>query len=662
LSDSPQIAGGTPGTGSARATGGPAAPGGDGAAGDHPSASGHDPRVQALALTALGVVFGDIGTSPLYAMKEVFSEAYAVTATHDHVLGAVSLVLWALMLVVSVKYVMFIMRADNRGEGGIMALIALVLRGTENAADTRKRRMLMILGIFGAALFYGDGAITPAISVLSAVEGLNVAAPALSSWVVPITLGVLVALFLIQRKGTGTVGRLFGPITLAWFLALGAGGVASIVHTPEVLAAVNPAYGIAFLLEQRFSAVFVLGAVVLAVTGAEALYADMGHFGRRPIRLAWFGLVLPALVLNYFGQAAVMLRDPTAIRNPFYLMFPDWALFPMLLLATAATVIASQAVISGAFSMTRQAIQLGYCPRLAIVHTSEKEIGQVYIPWVNWMLLAAVIALVIGFQSSSALASAYGIAVTGTMAIDTLLAAMVFRRIWGWSRLRTGLFLAVFLVIDLAFFGANTLKILDGGWFPLALGLLGFVLLTTWKRGRELLMSALRESGIALKPFIGGLGNHPPARVDGTGVFLTADRDGVPHALLHNLLHNKVLHERVFLLTVVIDDVPYVAPDASLSVEDLGHGFFRVLIHFGFRDVPDVPAVLARLPAIGHGFEMMETSFFLSRETVVPTVKAGMVPWRERLFATMARNAGSAAAYFRLPPNRVIELGTQVEI
>ena len=632
------------------------------APGDAPGGARHDPRVQALALAALGVVFGDIGTSPLYAMKEVFSEAYAVTATHDHVLGAVSLVLWALMLVVSVKYVMFIMRADNRGEGGIMALIALVLRGTEAPGDAAKRRLLMILGIFGAALFYGDGAITPAISVLSAVEGLNVIAPSLSSWVVPITLAVLIGLFLIQRKGTGTVGRWFGPVTLAWFLALGAGGIASIAQTPEVLAALNPAYGLAFLIEQRFSAVFVLGAVVLAVTGAEALYADMGHFGRRPIRLAWFGLVLPALMLNYFGQAAVMLRDPTTIRNPFYLMFPEWALIPMLLLATAATVIASQAVISGAFSMTRQAIQLGYCPRLAIVHTSENEIGQVYIPWVNWMLLAAVIALVLGFQSSGALASAYGIAVTGTMAIDTLLAAMVFRRIWGWSRLRTGVFLGIFLVIDLAFFGANMLKVFDGGWFPLTLGLIGFTLLTTWKRGRELLMNGLRESAIDLKSFVQGIGHHPPARVEGTGVFLTADRDGVPHALLHNLLHNKVLHQRVFLLTVVIKDVPYVPPDRCLAVEAMDNGFFRVLIHFGFRDVPDVPAVLARLPSVGHTFEMMETSFFLSRETVVPTVKVGMALWRERLFATMARNAGSAATYFRLPPNRVIELGTQVEI
>jgi len=643
---------------------GPAAgagPGGD-VQGEAPASPRHDPRVQALALAALGVVFGDIGTSPLYAMKEVFSEAYAVTATHDHVLGAVSLVFWALMLVVSVKYVMFILRADNRGEGGIMALIALVLRGTEAPGDAGKRRLLMILGIFGAALFYGDGAITPAISVLSAVEGLEVIAPALSSWVLPITLGVLTGLFLIQRKGTGAVGRLFGPITLAWFLALGTGGIASIVQTPEVLAAVHPGYGLAFLVEQRFSAVFVLGAVVLAVTGAEALYADMGHFGRRPIRIAWFGLVLPALILTYFGQAALMLRDPTSIRNPFYLMFPDWAQAPMLLLATAATVIASQAVISGAFSMTRQAIQLGYCPRLAIVHTSENEIGQVYIPWVNWMLLAAVIALVLGFQSSGALASAYGIAVTGTMAIDTVLAAVVFRRIWGWSYLRTGAFLTVFLAIDLAFFGANTLKVLDGGWFPLMLGLVGFTLLTTWKRGRELLMGSLRESAIDLKTFIEGLTRHPPSRVEGTGVFLTADRDGVPHALLHNLLHNKVLHERVFLLTVVIADVPYVASDQRITIEPLGNGFYRVLIHFGFRDIPDVPAALARLPAAGQPFEMMETSFFLSRETVVPTVKAGMALWRERLFSTMARNAGSAATYFRLPPNRVIELGTQVEI
>jgi KUP system potassium uptake protein len=623
----------------------------------------HAPRPTApLALAALGVVFGDIGTSPLYAMKEVFSEAYAVTATHDHVLGAVSLVFWALILVVSIKYVMFIMRADNRGEGGIMALIALVLRGTDAKRDAGKRRLLMILGIFGAALFYGDGAITPAISVLSAVEGLNVIAPALSGWVVPITLAVLIALFMIQSRGTGAVGKLFGPITLVWFLALGVGGITSIVQTPEVLAALHPGYGSAFLHEQGLAALFVLGAVVLAVTGAEALYADMGHFGRGPIRLAWFGVVLPALVLNYYGQAALMLRDPTAIRNPFYLMFPDWAQIPMLLLATAATVIASQAVISGAFSMTRQAVQLGYCPRLAIAHTSEREIGQVYLPWINWMLLAAVVALVLGFQSSSALASAYGIAVTGTMAIDTVLAAVVFRRIWGWSYLRTFGFLSVFLTIDLAFFGSNTLKLLDGGWFPLTLGLVVFTLLTTWKRGRELLMNGLREGAIDLKPFIAGVEKHPPQRVAGTGVFLTADRDGVPHALLHNLLHNKVLHERVLMLTVVIEDVPYIAHEQCMQVEALGAGFHRVLIHYGFRDVPDVPAALELLPRHALEFSMMETSFFLSRETVVPTVKKGMALWRERLFAAMARNSGSAATYFRLPPNRVIELGSQVEI
>ncbi len=646
-------------------SGTPASTGGSDASGH--AAATHAPaaaprRNAPLALAALGVVFGDIGTSPLYAMKEVFSEAYSVTATHDHVLGAVSLVFWALMLVVSVKYVVFIMRADNRGEGGIMALIALVLRGTDAREDATKRRLLMILGIFGAALFYGDGAITPAISVLSAVEGLNVVAPALSDWVVPITLAVLIALFVIQSRGTGAVGTLFGPITLGWFLALGAGGLASIVQTPEVLGALHPGFGIAFLREQGLAALFVLGAVVLAVTGAEALYADMGHFGRAPIRLAWFGVVLPALVLNYYGQAALMLRDPTAIRNPFYLMFPDWAQLPMLLLATAATVIASQAVISGAFSMTRQAVQLGYCPRLAIAHTSEREIGQVYLPWINWMLLAAVVALVLGFQSSTALASAYGIAVTGTMAIDSVLAAMVFRRIWGWSYLRTFCFLGVFLTIDLAFFGANTLKILDGGWFPLTLGLIVFTLLTTWKRGRELLLRGLREGAIDLAPFVAGLEQHPPQRVPGTGVFLTADRDGVPHALLHNLLHNKVLHERVLMLTVSIGDVPYIAPEQRLEVEPLGASFYRVLIRYGFRDVPDVPAALEELPRHGLEFSMMETSFFLSRETVVPTVKKGMALWRERLFAAMVRNAGSAAAYFRLPPNRVIELGSQVEI
>jgi KUP system potassium uptake protein len=614
----------------------------------------------ALSVAAIGVVFGDIGTSPLYTMKEIFSGAHGVTPTHDHVLGALSLVLWALLIVVSLKYVIFIMRADNRGEGGIMALLALTLKNSP--ADTRSRWVLMVMGIFGAALFYGDGVITPAISVLSAVEGLEIATPALKPYVIPITLAVLIGLFMFQRKGTASVGALFGPVMIVWFATLALLGVANILNEPAVLQAVNPWYGVEFFVEHKWHAFLALGAVVLAVTGGEALYADMGHFGRMPIRTAWFAFVLPALLLNYFGQGALLIHTPEAAKNPFYLLAPSWALYPMVALATLATVIASQAVISGAFSVTRQAMQLGYCPRMEIQHTSEREIGQVYLPAINWALLAAIIALVLGFRSSTNLAAAYGIAVTGTMAIDTILAVVVARALWGWGWVRAVTVAGFFLVIDLSFFSANALKIPQGGWFPLVVGVIVFTLLSTWKRGRRLMFERMQQGAIALEPFLAGIAAHPPTRVEGTAVFLTAQTDGVPHAMLHNLIHNKVLHERVLLLTVITEDVPHVPDIDHVEAQSLGNNFYRVIMRYGFKDEPDIPKTLAQCSNYGLEINMMETSFFLSRETLIPTVAPGMALWREKLYISMARNAGSATAYFKIPTNRVVELGTQIEL
>lgn len=613
-----------------------------------------------LALGAIGVVFGDIGTSPLYTMKEVFAGHHPLVPTSENVLGILSLVFWALTIVVSIKYVAFIMRADNNGEGGIMALIAVVQRAVPPA--TRLSGLLAVLGIFGASLFYGDGMITPAISVLSAVEGLQVATPALRPLVEPIALVVLIVLFAIQRHGTHHVGRFFGPVMSLWFLTLAVLGLSNIATAPQVLTALNPVHALDFFARHQGYAFLTLGAVVLAVTGAEALYADMGHFGRRPIRLAWFAFVLPALLLNYFGQGALLIRDPAAIRNPFYLQAPEWALYPLIGLATAATIIASQAVITGAFSVTRQAIQLGYLPRMQVVHTSEHAIGQIYIPFINWAMLTGIVLLVLMFGSSSNLAAAYGIAVTGTMLIDTLLGFVVVILLWRWNRWLAVAGLLVFLTVDLAFFGATSLKIVEGGWFPLLVGLIVFTLLSTWKRGRQLLLIRLQSGAIALRPFIEGLVAHPPVRVPGTAVFLTASKEGVPHALLHNLAHNKVLHERVVFLTVTTENRPYVPTEERLQIEDLGHNFYRLVVHYGFKDAPDIPAALALCAEKGLKFEMMETSFFLSRETLVATGLPGMAPWREQLFIHMARNAESAMSFFRIPTNRVIELGTQVEI
>jgi KUP system potassium uptake protein len=625
-------------------------------AADSPSSK---PGTAAAALAAMGVVYGDIGTSPLYTIREVFGGHHPVPVTPENVYGILSLVFWALMIAVSLKYVVFITRADNRGEGGIMALTSLALRTLD---DHRQTWWLAGLGIFGAALFYGDGAITPAISVLSAVEGLEVATPAFKPYVVPIALVVLVGLFLFQRQGTASVARLFGPVMLFWFTTLGILGIANIVHHPSVLEAVNPAHALHFFVTNRLLAFLALGAVVLCITGGEALYADMGHFGRRPIKLAWFGYVLPCLFLNYLGQGALILENPETVKNPFYLLVPEVLLIPMVVLSTLATIIASQAVISGAFSLTKQAMQLGYSPRLHTVHTSEREIGQIYVPAINWLLLFAVIALVLGFRSSSALASAYGIAVTLTMMIDTILAFIVVRALWKWGWAQAGAFLALFLLVDAAFFSANSVKILDGGWFPLVLGLAIYTLLSTWKRGRHLLYEKLKQDSMPLDAFISSLAYGGPYRCEGTGIFMTTNPDGVPRAMLHNLLHNKVLHERVVLLNVVIEDVPYVPEIDRVEVRALPQGFYLLLVRYGFKDEPDIPYAMAMCVTQGLVFDMMQTSFFLGKETIVAHRKPAMPLWREWLFAWMFRNAGSATEFFKIPTNRVVELGTQIEM
>jgi KUP system potassium uptake protein len=588
----------------------------------------------ALSIAAMGVVYGDIGTSPLYTMKEVFNGPHAVAVNPDNLLGILSLIFWALTITVSLKYVLFITRADNRGEGGIMALTSLALR--TRGAGPRLMWLMSILGIFGAGLFYGDAVITPAMSVLSAVEGLEVATPMFKPYVVPITIGVICALFLLQPQGTASVGALFGPIMMFWF---------------------------GFFLENRGHAYLALGAVVLAITGGEALYADMGHFGRRPIKWAWLAYVFPCLYLNYLGQGALILDDPTAVKNPFFLLVPDMLLYPMVALATAATVIASQAVISGAFSLTSQAMQLGYCPRIQVRFTSEREKGQIYLPNINWLLLFAVIALVLAFKSSSNLASAYGIAVTLTMMIDTLLAFVVVRALWNWNWLKAGVFLTLFFVVDFAFFSANLVKVLDGGWFPLLLGFCIFTLFATWKRGRALLYRKLEQDSMPLDAFLASLKYGGPQRVPGTGIFMTTRPDGVPRAMLHNLLHNKVLHERVILLNVNIQDIPHVAEDERIRVEPLDDGFYRIQLNYGFKDDPNIPVALEMCAYQGMApVEMMETSFFLGRETIVPNRVPAMTLWRQVLFMWMFRNADTATDYFKLPTNRVVELGTQIEL
>ena len=616
--------------------------------------------VGALTLGALGVVYGDIGTSPLYVMKTVFDKANGLALTSANLIGIVSLIFWSLMVVVTLKYVTLIMRADNHGEGGIMALLALA---ASSVADKPKlRHMLLMSGVFGAALFYGDGVITPAISVLSAVEGLELATPSMTPYVVQITLVVLIVLFMLQKRGTAGIGAVFGPVMVVWFVVLAGSGLVHLLEAPAILAALNPLAGLQFALQHRWLAFVALGSVALALTGAEALYADMGHFGRKPIQIAWFALVLPGLALNYFGQGALLLAHPDALENPFFRMFPQWALLPMVLLATLATVIASQAVISGAFSMTKQAIQLGFVPRMRIMHTSVKEIGQIYVPAVNTALLIAVIAAVVGFRSSTALGAAYGIAVTGTMMITTLLTFYVLRYAWKFKLMPTVLATGFFFLIDLTFFSANLLKIADGGWFPLVIGGVIFVGMVTWARGRELLSASLRADAIELEPFLKSVLSDPPMRAPGTAVFLNGQADLTPTALLHNLKHNHVLHETNLFVTVNTHEVPSVPLAERTQAQVLGEGCWAVTLNFGFKNDVDVPAALEPLQGHGIALDPMTTSYFLSRSTVVPTLGAGMALWREKLFANLHRNASSAADFLNLPPNRVVELGTKVQI
>ncbi|MFC5743864.1 potassium transporter Kup [Dyella tabacisoli] len=617
-------------------------------------------RLAALSLGAIGVVYGDIGTSPLYTLQTTLSHD-GMKPTPESIFGVLSLIFWAQIIVVSLKYVVFIMRADNKGEGGIMALLALALRSVRG--EPRSRWILAIIGIFGAALFYGDGVITPAISVLSAVEGVKVAAPNLQPWVVPITVVILFLLFALQRHGTERVGRLFGPVMVIWFIVIALLGVQQILRNPQVLYALDPMYGVRFFSAHGMKAFIALGGVVLALTGAEALYADMGHFGKKPIRLAWFSFVLPALVLNYFGQGALLLAHPEAIDSPFFKLVPAPLLYPMIGLACLATVIASQAVISGAFSMTREAMALGYSMRMPVVHTSREMSGQIFVPWVNSFLLIMVLASVLHFGSSDALSAAYGIAVTGTMTITTILALLVARRQWGWSRPVVIVAGVLLLTIDLSFLGANLIKVEYGGWFPLVLGVAIFIVMTTWRRGRELVVREIKQSGLALAPFIHNIREHPPLSVPGTAVFLTANQNAVPHALLHNLKHNKVLHERNVLLTVEILETPVAEADERITITPMDGGFYGLALRFGFAEDPNIPLALTQCARTGLGFDLMDTTFFLSRETIIADARRpGMALWRDKLFAFMARNALPATAFFQIPGNRLIELGAQVEI
>jgi KUP system potassium uptake protein len=632
-----------------------------GTAAADPSAQHQKSSLGILALTALGVVFGDIGTSPLYAIKECFHAAHGLAPNPANVFGILSLIFWALILVISIKYLSFILRADNQGEGGIMALTALVLPRQARNQGIR-RNHLIILGLFGAALLYGDGMITPAISVLSAVEGLEVVAPAISSFIIPITVVILIALFLFQYRGTGKVGAVFGPLTLVWFLVLSVLGIRQIIQHPAILTAVSPHYALDFLFTHGWIAFLVLGSVFLVVTGGEALYADMGHFGVRPIRLVWFYLVLPALVINYFGQGALILANPKALQNPFYYLAPQWAQIPLVLLATIATIIASQAVISGSFSITRQAVQLGFSPRLMISHTSAKEQGQIYLPGINWLLMICCIGLVVGFRSSSNLAAAYGFSVTTDMVITTLLFFFVARERFNWPLWSVFLLCGGFLTFDLAFFGANFAKIMHGGWFPLMVAAIVFTLMSTWKTGRRLLFQQMREGSLSIDSFLESIRYSMPHRVNGTAIFMTGNQRIAPSALLHNLKHNGVLHQRVVILSVVTEDVPHVPESQCSELEYVGEGINLLVLRYGFMDEPDVPEALAKIQLDDQPFDIMKTTFFLGRETIIPSEKPGMVFWRERLFMLMSRNARPATSFFGLPPNRVVELGVQIKI
>ena len=614
-----------------------------------------------LSLATLGVVYGDIGTSPLYALRECFHGPHAITPTQDNILGVLSLIFWSLIIVISIKYLTFVLRADNHGEGGILSLAALA---TPIKPSGRTEKWLLVaLGIFGASLLYGDGVLTPAISVLGAIEGLSIATPVMTPFVVPITIVILVGLFLFQKRGTAGVGRVFGPVTLVWFSVLAILGVAQIFHYPQVLTAVNPYYGFEFFLVNGWHGFVILGSVFLVVTGGEALYADMGHFGIRPIRLAWFTVALPALLLNYFGQGALLLEDSALAENPFYRLAPSWALYPMIVLATAAAVIASQAVISGAFSLTMQAVQLGFIPRVKILHTSSREFGQIYLPAVNWALMAGCIAIVIGFGTSSRLASAYGVAVTSTMVITTVLFYFVARERWNWGFIPTAALCATFLIIDLAFFGANIIKVLDGGWFPLGLAAIVFTVMVTWKKGRSILQRRVQEETQPLEEFLHGVEYRELKRVPGLAVFMNGNASRTPPSMLHNMEHNKVLHEQVLFVTVKTRPIPYVPEDEREILERLGNGFWRVKIYYGYMEDPNVPRELETLSRPGLILRRSDITYFLGRETIISTRKySGMARWRERLFALLSKNARSATAYFGIPPDRVVELGEQVEI
>ena len=614
-------------------------------------------RLLVLSLASLGIVYGDIGTSPLYAMRECFFGEHAIAATRPNVLGVLSLIVWSLVLVISLKYLVLILRADNRGEGGILSLAALVRE------PAGRGRMLFLLGLFGAALLYADGMITPAISVMGAIEGLHIATPLLDSWVVPLSVGVLIGVFLFQSRGTTVVGAVFGPITLLWFVVLSALGLHQIVQAPEVLLALNPLYAVDFFMRNGWAGFVVLGAVFLVVTGGEALYADIGHFGTAPIRLTWFTIVFPSLLLNYFGQGALLLREPTATLNPFYRMAPHWALYPLLVLATCAAVIASQAIISGAFSLTMQAIQLGYIPRLQVKYTSARVIGQIYVPIVNWALMLCCIGLVLGFRTSSRLAAAYGVAITTTMLITTILFYIVARRRWHWAMAVALPVAAFFIVIDLAFFSANMLKVAHGGWFPLlASGVILFLMLT-WRKGRKVLGGHLSDICLPLDDLLPDVRRGRISRVPGTAIYMSGKGSGTPLALLHNLKHNKVLHEQIVLLTVRTEEIPYLSNlKDRVALEKVGEGFWRAQIHFGFMEKPDVPVALASLPQAEVRFDAMRTTYFIGRETILATRKLGLSPWRGSLFAWMTRNAGDVTSYFCLPPNGVVELGARVEV
>ena len=627
----------------------------------HAEANPTGKRLAILTLAALGVVYGDIGTSPLYSIKECFKPLYGLEPSQANIYGLLSLIVWSLVLVVSVKYVAFILKADNRGEGGVLALLALLTQQPAGEGQERRRRALVLLGLFGGAFLYGDGIITPAISVLGAVEGLEIIAPAMSKYVVGIAFAIIAMLFYFQYHGTARVGGTFGWIMLAWFFSIATLGIGGIADHPEILTSVNPWHGVRFFLAHPQRSFVVLGAVVLVVTGGEALYADMGHFGKRPIRLAWFGLVLPSLLLNYFGQGALVLSDPRAVENPFYLLAPGWFQIPLLVIATLAAIVASQALISGAFSLTQQAVQLGYTPRVTIVHTSKQEAGQIYIPEINVALAIGTLLLVVSFRSADALGAAYGVAVTGTMAITNILFYAIARDRWQWSAAKAGGFLAFFMVIDLTFFFSNLLKVKSGGWVPLAVALLVFTIMTTWKRGRILLRIKLLDRTLPITSFVDSLSHGGPVRVPGTAIFMTSESEGTPVVLLHHLKHNKVLHEKVILLSIQSREVPEVPASERITVEPLGHGIYRVKAAYGFMETPNVEDIRARLTEAGIKTRRMDTTYYLGREELICANGVGMSRWRKKLFAVMARNARSATQYFGIPANRVVELGTQIE-